>query len=87
MRKQWVFFHRCGCPFGVLEAGRRNGMYLTRSEAWRQFYATAKERNEAMDRGVQSDLIDHEMYARDLYPMLLSSYRCPHAGDGSRTNE
>ncbi len=76
---QWVFFDPCGCPFGVLEARRGRGTYYTRSEAWREFFDTAKERNAAMDRGVTSELVDHAAYVRDLMPMMLGDYRCPHA--------
>jgi hypothetical protein len=78
-RKQWVFFERCGCPFGVLEAAAA-GRTLTRSEAWRGFYDTARERNAAMDRGVTSELVDHDVYVRTLYPQMLSAYVCPHGG-------
>ncbi|GGM53703.1 hypothetical protein ACFFX1_54725 [Dactylosporangium sucinum] len=82
MRQQWVFFQPCGCPFGVLEAvrfpERGAGRALTRSEAWREFYETAAERNTAMDRGVTSELMDHDVYVRDVYPQMLSSAACPH---------
>jgi hypothetical protein len=83
MRRQRVFFQRCGCPFGVLEAVRfpqrgGSGRALTRSEAWRDFYETAAERNEAMDRGVTSELMDHDVYVSDVMPQMLSSAACPH---------
>ncbi|GAA0720166.1 hypothetical protein Drose_06455 [Dactylosporangium roseum] len=83
MRQQWVFFQPCGCPFGVLEAVRfphsgGPGRALTRSEAWRDFYETTAERNTAMDRGVTSELMDHDVYVRDVLPQMLGSATCPH---------
>jgi hypothetical protein len=78
-RRDWVFRHACGCPFGVLVAERGGaGRVLTRSEAWKDFYATARERDEAMDRGVTAELMDHERYSAEVYPQMRSEYRCPH---------
>lgn len=75
-RRHWVFRNPCGCPIGVLDVDRDAD---TRSKAWREFYATAKERNAAMDRGVSSDEMSHAEYVTDVMPMMLSSYTCTHS--------
>jgi hypothetical protein len=83
MRKHWIFFLRCGCPSGLVEAVRfplrGNGRVMTRSEAWKNYYFTARERDAAMDAGVTAELMDHEQYEREVYPKMFPSYRCPHA--------
>lgn len=88
IRKQWVFFEPCGCPFGVLEAirwPRRGGAgrALTKTEAWRDFYDTAKARNTAFDRGVTAELMTHERYVEDHFEFMRSGGPCPHVGDPS----
>ncbi len=68
-----MFFEACGCAFGLTE-----DRGYTRSQAWREFFDTAHERNTAMDRGVTGVLVDHDRYVAEFMPMLLSGYTCPH---------
>jgi hypothetical protein len=89
-RTQWVFRHPGGCFFGVLEATRwptRGGpRTLTRSEAWKAFYDTARERDAAMDRGVSVEHMSHERYVAEVYPQMRGDYRCPHTTTTAEVN-
>lgn len=82
-RQHWIFFHPCGCPFGLVEARRwpgsgGPGRVMTKSEAWRDFYDTAKERNAAFDREVTAELMDHERYVAEHFEFMRSNAPCPH---------
>lgn len=73
-RMDWVFSHPCGCPFGVMVMPAGS----TRSRAWREFFDSAKERDEAMDRGVTAVEMSHAAYVAEVSPKLAAKYRCPH---------
>lgn len=76
MRTQFVFRSRCGCPFGVVE-----GSYAgSPSRAFKMMYETQRERDAAIDRGVTVEHMSHERYTAEVYPQMLSGYRCPHGG-------
>lgn len=80
MRRHWVFFIACGCPFGLVE-----DRGFTRAQAWQDFYdegttaRTERAIGKAVGAGVTCELVDHARYSTDLYPQMLTTYRCPHA--------
>jgi hypothetical protein len=73
-RRQWVFRDPCGCPFGVMEAGRID----SEAVAFLEFYEDFAPMSEAIKRGVTAELMDHDRYERDVYPLMRSAYVCPH---------
>lgn len=78
-RTQWVFRHRCGCPFGVLEGRCASIEY----DAWKEFYERVREIRKAQESGVTVEHMTHERFSSEVYPKLTLDYRCPH-GTGDR---
>lgn len=70
---EWVFFAKCGCPFGCMHAET-----ISEDEAWRQFYDYAKDRNRARRKGVYSELMPKEKFRSEVLEKLQLSYKCPH---------
>lgn len=86
-RKHWIFFHRDGCPFGLLEAltfSGGYGRYLDSASAWNHFYdegtkaRTERAIGQAVTRGVTARLVAHDEYVAELMPELRAG--CPHQG-------
>lgn len=74
-RRHWIFHDPCGCPFGLTEYRPRVD---SPSKAWKDMYDRQRERDAAVDRGVTVELVDHDRYVREVYPLMRSSYQCPH---------
>jgi hypothetical protein len=76
-RRHWIFLHRCGCPFGLVE---ESTFYKAEDDAWDAMYDTRTEERQARANGVRVELVDHATYERDFYPRMTQ--RCTHGGDG-----
>lgn len=74
-RRHWVFLHSCGCPFGLVEQGRRA---KDEDAAWDSMYDTRAEERAARSAGVRTEFVDHATYSRDFYPRMMQD--CPHGG-------
>jgi hypothetical protein len=73
-RHHYLFLHRCGCPFGLVEATRSA---LTEDGAWLHMYDRRKRAvTAAKARGVTALHVDHATYERDFYPLMTKT--CPH---------
>lgn len=73
-RMQWVFRHPCGCPLGVMEAGR----ITSETAAFSAFYEQDRFVRRALNRGVTAERMPHERYVAEVMPKMLSAYTCPH---------
>lgn len=74
-RQQWVFRHRCGCPFGVMDAAPGQ----TEGEAMADFYEDMAAMVEGLRAGETAELMDHRRYAVEVSPQMRSDFVCPHA--------
>ena len=74
-RRHYVFLHRCGCPFGLVEEG---SWCKSEDDAWSSMYDSVPEYRAARARGVRVEYVDHATYERDFYPRMTVS--CTHAG-------
>lgn len=74
-RLVWVFCHRCGCPFGVMDVAPGQ----TEGEAMADFYDNVGDLVQALGRGVTAERMDHRRYAVEVSPQMLSDFVCPHA--------
>ncbi len=80
----WVFYRRCGCPFGCMTA--QTSIYTAYDEdtAWREFYdegtkrETEKRIRKALAEGVKAELMTLERWRREISPKMRLSYKCPH---------
>lgn len=68
----WVLRWVCGCPHGVLSA---RGV-ADEEQAWREFYEKKSDRTQADKRGDTLELMTHERYSAEVYPLMLVD--CPH---------
>lgn len=74
----WVLREPCGCPFGVMSAANPfSGQTIAADEdaAWRAFYDTARERTKARKSGATVELMTHERYGREVYPLMRGPFR------------
>lgn len=71
----WIFRHRCGCAFGLVDFGTRSD---TPSKAWKSMFPTVKERDRHLDAGTTATLEPWEQYQGTVYDQLRD--RCPHGG-------
>lgn len=74
MADDWVFFHACGHPFGVMIADAHS---TTERRAWDQFYWTEKDRRAAEDCGVTCRRVDHDTYVAEWSRFLRDGCDCP----------
>ncbi len=81
-RHHYVFLHRCGCPFGLVEASARKPggppRLADEDAAWDEMYDTRAEERAARRDGVTVVHVDHAEYEREFYPKMGSDWRCPH---------
>lgn len=73
MSGYWLFFHACGHPFGLHNAGPD---VATERRAWNVFYDTEKQRRAAEERGVTCRLVDRATYRAEYYPQMLAGCTC-----------
>lgn len=78
----WVFYARCGCPRGVMNAVVGETALLEEETAWREFFDEGYERETAAridlerQRGVTARLMTHAQYRAEVYPAMAAA--CPH---------
>ncbi len=78
-RQHWVFIHRCGCAFGVMDAGDALGGAEERAAAWAAFYEEDPAAGfVAVERGVSLTLANHSYYVANYEQQLRDG--CPHQG-------
>lgn len=81
-RNHWVFVHRCGCAFGVMDAGDARGGAEERAAAWASFYEDrTQEGFVAIERGVSLTLANHGYYVEHFEQQLRDG--CPHQAGGA----
>ncbi len=73
---EWVFSHKCGCPFGCMHADTAE-----EDTAWLRMFDYAKERNKHKKNGVTAELITKEQFRADVAPKMRLDYKCPHGED------
>lgn len=70
----WVRFDWCGCVTGVATARHSP----TGELAWREFYDTKREIDQARRKGIRLELVTRVTY-REVYAEQMSlRYHCPH---------
>lgn len=72
-RKFWVFT-RQNCRHVIGVATDEN---YTRSKAFREMYGGVKAANQAIDRGVQAELVEAPEYHEKWYDKMLQGCTCP----------
>ncbi|GAA3958131.1 hypothetical protein GCM10023085_45760 [Actinomadura viridis] len=75
---QYVLWEACGCPRGVTYASPdRPDPVITEDDAWKEFFARKRERDRVQREGLRMELMTHERYSREVYPLMLKR-ACPH---------
>ena len=70
---EWVFYNKCGCPFGCMHADTAE-----EDTAWRRMFDYAKDRNQHKKNGVTAELITKERFRSEVAPKMRLEYQCPH---------
>lgn len=81
---QYVLWEACGCPRGVAVASEgRPEPVITEDDAWRLFFSRKRKRDreKAQRDGLRMELMTHDRYSRDVYPLMLKR-GCPHKAGG-----
>lgn len=74
----WVLYRSCGCSSGVT-VGDLPGLHrqpvTSEALAWREFFGTKREAEQAEKRGARIELMTHTRYCSDVAPTFG---RCSH---------
>jgi hypothetical protein len=70
----WITWAPCGCPCGALTAAFGDEAFATEEQAWREIYATKRERDKYRRLGFRLELMGWDRYRAE----IDLAARCPH---------